>query len=1412
MTRKLLPYEYDLIQQLGVTEDEYLDFIEVQFNYELSAAERIAKPQCDPVSTAFAMVAAGTATFGQTLIVAAVLIAPGILFQVAAMLLMPKPSLPSSGGNNKAREQRFSPRFGFNSSQELGQYGDPINLVYCNTSHNREGGGVRIGTSLVWSSVESYGSTQFMQLLLVLGAAKIKTLDFDRTAFGQLPLGQFSESNTWLYYEDNGNVKFNDDRLGDGKDPTRDGAPGSEDVCRVMFAKSRRDGYSQAFSPSSLTSLGVYDPIPLNIEIQERRNSGRPQWGNLQITIAGGNYGTGGNASYAVDDKITVVFAKAAKRQQIVVKEAAKDMRYQLAESLDRASTYMLGTAKFRLVSVNGGDEVNLDDKDVRAEFKCIEAGFRPVTEYTTTKTKMWEEDDRERLQDAKDILNDPLADAEKTAIERLKQSSPNNYNRLSPTVFVDDYRFTVAAGRTTSGNPNPDNTSGQVDQISGAKFKVNIKAFGFPQDYNFTDDRVVTWENELEKKQTLTIPSGGSIAVSKKILRSFLANKPKLDTAALRNEIKDDKRRLQNLIDSIQSDKIDGEKFRSLAKQAAKSIEDAIDVLQDKKQDILDKIEIEKKLALVKKATSGDVEVLSEKTGLRKGQIKDLLSFNLQINRLRDQRQDLMTGNIASRKELLIFFYRNTSSPFTNRGIDDDNRYGSGGIKAMERRLSQLKGQTTTDQIGVKAVRDKLNELIKEKEDALNDLKLLLKNWEDFIVNADDDFFTKCLVKVESAAYQTVTACNFVKFAIRCKLFRRISGRAKDYGENEAPDGYRLSDNGIHGRMAFFKVSYKKTGASTYQGFPVVFAVRRGTDQDNFIGLAFKGPSRKKWEFKFDPIGDISAETRRGETHIAFIENEGKVQTFTDGKGATFGWTGALKPIPGAGIHGVLKERGPLYTNEWDLFSNRSDTQVQFSFDGGPEFRITSVTEQQAESIAGKYANLSMMALGVFSGRGVQDLRSITAYVTEGKICHTITEAGNFKVGTKYQIVQVGSTNFTAIGVQADNKGTLTNTVGRRFTATAKGSGSGIATAYEAGSSSFAPDIFADTILDTENGIGKFAKTEGIDWNGIALAKEFCKNNGLGCQLFMDGVIAEQTPWRQFWAETAPFSLLEFARVGGRETLIPAVPVNSAGVANRQVTVNALFTAGNVLEGSYKEEFIDYGSAVQDLIATVIYRDTEKQDVFPRNSSVTVSLEGVKPSTAVSQSFDISQFVTQEKQAILFAKLLCNQRHHIRRGIEFKTFPTDTPISPGAYIYVDIGLNTWERISSGLIMQGGELNAPLLQRIPNGSYSVLMYRDDRKTLPYKGPEGETLYEPTTIARSNVSVSNGVAAALAKYAGYMFVLGAQSNKKRVFRVTEVQMDEEGEVTIKAMEHPCDDVGGKLLSRIANFSDSLFDVR
>jgi hypothetical protein len=1335
MTRKLLPYEHDLIATLGVTEEEYLDFLSIQETYvdpkEGTIADIRNMPFLAPVGAAFAAVAAGTAVAAQIAIVATTislaLTVVGIVFQVASVLLADKPSAPKAA--RAQRDKRFSPRFGFNSSQELAQYGDPVNLVYCNTSHN-DRGAVRVAAALVWSAVEGSGSSQFMQLLMVLGAANIKRLDYDRIAFGQLPLGQFSGSNVWLYYNQNGRVKYNDKILGDGKDPTREGAPGSEDVCRIG---DRKDGFSQAFSPTSLTSIGVYDPIPVNVKIQERRSSGRPQWRTNGVTIAGGNWPTGQNNRFNKGESFTLVFAQARPKQDKVAQEAAKDLRYQFVESLDRAATYMLGTAMFRLVSVEP-DNANLDRNDVRAKFECIEAGSRPTTNYGEERSKNWNDDDLDNIEEAFEQLKDDASDATITGPEFIKTGKPNLYSLVDNTTDETDYTYTIAYGRTVSRNIT-NNFEGIIDNISGGDISVDLRAFG-GKNYKFTGTEEIKWTSELDQRKTVTFPRGGSIAVTRAILESFLGNKPKLDVKALRDEIEDDLEKLRQTIDDLNSGDLDGE-FRKAAKQAASNLARQINNLQEEKQKLIRNIDLDKKDVRVQKTGGGNVDVLNTNTGL-KGKPDKLDKLDKEIDNLQDDRKDLISDNTARSKKALIVFYRNTNSPFTAFG----NRYGSGGIKAMKRRLAGLKGQTVTDQVGVKAVRDALKSLIEDKENAKNLAKYVSKRWEELIATTDNNFYTKCLVKAEYAAYQTVTACNFVKFSISAKVFRRISGRAKNYGEMDAPDSFKLSDNGLTGRIAYFIMRYRKTGTTNYTTAPIVFAFRRASDQDNFVALNFKASELAKWEFEFYPIGDITATLdREGINKFAFIANSGRGERLDLPGGANIRWTGNTVLRADA-----FKERGPSLTNEWDLFSNRSDTQTAFSFDNGPEFRITAVTEQQVGSIEGKYDQMSMLALGVYSGKGVQDLRSITAYVEEGKSSYVVNNDGTYSLSN--------------------------------------------------GSTSFAPDIFADTVLDNLNGIGKYAKPDGIDWNGLALAKRFCKSNGLGTQLFMDGVIADITSWRQFWVENAPFSLLEFARVGGRETLIPAVPTNNAGVANREVNISALFTTGNILEGSYKEEFIDYGDSTQDIIATVIYRETEAQDVFPRNASVQVKLKDATEASAIRQTFDASQFVTRREQAILFGKLVCNQRRHIRRGIEFKTFPTDSPISPAAYIYVDIGLQTWDGITSGVIMEGGELNAPLTDGIANGSYSVLTYKNDQPAESF----------------TSVTVTNGVAASLASKAGSMFVLGAQSNRKRVFRVTEVQMDEEGEVTVKAMEYPCVESGGKLLSRVANFSDSLFEVR
>lgn len=297
---------------------------------------------------------------------------------------------------------------------------------------------------------------------------------------------------------------------------------------------------------------------------------------------------------------------------------------------------------------------------------------------------------------------------------------------------------------------------------------------------------------------------------------------------------------------------------------------------------------------------------------------------------------------------------------------------------------------------------------------------------------------------------------------------------------------------------------------------------------------------------------------------------------------------------------------------------------------------------------------------------------------------------------------------------------------------------------------------------------------------------------------MFFDGVIADITSWREFWISNAPFSLLEFVRKNGKEALVPAIPTNSAGRAAESngkpvpLQISALFTSGNILEGSYKEEFLDYGPTTQDLVATIVYRDTTVESVFDKKTTVQVKIKGTS-SDAVNETFDASAFVTQKEQAIMIGKLLVNQRRYIRRGIEFKTFPSQDPLEPGAFIYVDVGNQNWDKYSSGVVMAGGALNVPLQDTVGDGQYDFLVF--DPKT-------------GVTVKLNNKQVTNKTASSLAVYKGFMFVMGQENPSKRVFRITEVAIDEEGEVSVKAMEYPCD---SNLRAKVADFRKDLFEV-
>ena len=1316
--RKLLPYEHQLIESLGITKEEYLEFVAVQREYK------------DPkVGTALDI---RNIPGGDVVLVALVLTVVGAIFSVAAVLL--RPEIPEvSGGRRRQRQQRFAPSYGFNSSQDLATYGDPVNLVYTRSRDDyNPNGGVRVAGSLVWSSIENFGNTQFMRLQMVLGASNIKRIDPDKTAFGQLALSTLNPGLVWIFYKNGtGNQKslrFKDKVFGDlDLFPSSLKGSDSAHVCRILGRGAR--GFSQAYSPTTSTSLGVYDPIPINVDVITREKKGKRRDAPINIKVLSNTWDTDDGFFYKKGQTIDIRFeASKNKDGDIDARRIAKDLRRQFAEGLTYGATYMLGAAKFQLEDVPKNPGQDIDEESVVARFKCIERGRRPTVSYSRARPITQDDDARKELEEAERILSNEEDVNEKLVTDSL------------------EIRFGALS-------------------------------------YSFNEDKTVTWKNEIDKTKTYKFSTAGSIEYTKQLRDDFLADKPTLDVQKLIDELQDDIDKAKDEIDDILNGEYDEvgqlnvdidkllkeDRQNTSQKKRIGSINERIQRLKDTRKPNLEKRT--PKNALKDSAfQNDDGGSKSERTVLSRttsAAFKKVNDYEEKLDALREKREKRRNKLIGKARRKYIRDLRRSESAFV--GLSG-NRYGSGGLKVMERRLKTLpsgdpsaEGEgRVTDKVGTKAVKQAFNALINEKREALRNIRDTLERFdEDYVQSLDNNFFVKCLVKSESASYETVSECDSVRFSIKSKLFRRVSGRQTKYADKKAPEEYKNGDNGVKGRLAFFRVSFKSDTEAKYEILPVIFVVRHGSESDFYNQLNFEADERKRYSFKFDPVYDVKAETlTNGQTRFGIIENSEKEATYSR-KGFKFSWNGRNKTSTNAWGFPNLEERGPRYTNEWDMFSVNTDTQVQFSHEAGPEFSITAVTEQQKEEAPNnlyedKYKDLSMLALAVSAGRGIQDLRKITAFVTQGK--------------KSYQVEDLSA--------PADD------------------------------STCFAPDIFVDTVLDENHGVGKYTDSLALDQDSLKLAKRFCKYNNLPVEsgspikLCMDGIIADASSWRTFWAENAPFSLLELARKNGADTLIPAIPVKNSGAAADSdglpvaVDVSALFTPGNILEGSYKEEFLDYGSATQDLIASVIYRDQSTDEIFSTNKSVEVKRKNLKEADGLRQTFDVSQFVTQREQAILFGKLLVNQRKWIQKAVEFKTFPSEAAIEPGAFIYVDIGMKEWDNYSTGIVMAGGALNVPLQADIADGTYSFLFY--DPKT----GDVSSSSHTVTDDVASGVDPAN---------IGRMFVMGASKPNKRVYRVSEVAIEEDGEVSVKAIEYPCFEKDGKTRARIADFRSSKFDI-
>lgn len=684
--------------------------------------------------------------------------------------------------------------------------------------------------------------------------------------------------------------------------------------------------------------------------------------------------------------------------------------------------------------------------------------------------------------------------------------------------------------------------------------------------------------------------------------------------------------------------------------------------------------------------------------------------------------------------------------------------------VTALQERLVDLRDRLKQEQgLWVDAAEvESLKTEIKQTEDeikALNaetdQLKREIKLEAPAYSGVMERIGTKCLARIEQASYSSVTKCDAIELCFKAQIFRQINGRQKKYGNDKEDYGYEASENGSNPRVIMFTCDYAIDN-SGFSRIPYIFCMRGSVQQDFFTYMrlikAAAGPSA--WRIRLSPVLEPQAEARSTNVSYigyAYINSNGRKQRI-DNTNCQIEFNGFIEPVFTAW---PPINSGAEDTMEWELFNYDARSQTRYSYEQSAELTITAVNEQLKDRWSqysnALYRGLSIVSVHAFAGRGFQDLRDVTVWVDEGKLVRKLSDRAQDYATPEQVDAFVASPKLE--------------------------------------SSSYAPEVFIDTVLDGDNGIGKYARIESVQMQELAKAQAFCKRN----QLFMDGVIADPEAWRQFWVKAATYSLLELATIGGQTTLVPAVPATSDGrimASGLPLNITTLFNQGNILEGSYKEEFIDYGSSTQDVITTVIYRDSEDKGYFPRNDSVTLRLRSAVEDLCIQETIDVSQFVTTRRQAILIGRYTCLIRNLSRKAYEFKTLPTEGFVAPGSYIFIDIGQEVWDDLHTGSISEGGALNLPIGGSLPEEEEGTLY-----DFFLYNGKQN-------TITRKGVQVRDGKAPSLAQYEGYLFAVGRKvsSKGKRVARVVDVEMDEEGLVSIKAVEHPTDENDVSLLAK------------
>ena len=319
-------------------------------------------------------------------------------------------------------------------------------------------------------------------------------------------------------------------------------------------------------------------------------------------------------------------------------------------------------------------------------------------------------------------------------------------------------------------------------------------------------------------------------------------------------------------------------------------------------------------------------------------------------------------------------------------------------------------------------------------------------------------------------------------------------------------------------------------------------------------------------------------------------------------------------------------------------------------------------------------------------------------------------------------------------------------------------------------------PDIAYALLTDKTLGAGEIINTRSVNDADMKEAAEFCRAN----RYFWDGMISNKVNLREFIFEQATYCLLDFTIIGGKFSLKPSVPYNDNNYEiepNQAVKIKALFTDGNINDLNVSFFAPEDRQTFQ---ANILYR-SETLNGFTETKSVVVRLDGRENDPV--ETFDLSGFCTNEQHAKDFGKYVVSTKEKTTHLITFKTSPHYVEgLKPGDYIRVYSTTQHTDRFKNGAILDGGDV---VSKDTITGSNDIYYWNSSKTEVDF-------------AAGVNFNSSD----ALATFAGSLFTIRTTDKTNQCYKVESMTFGDDGLIELAGTHAPLEDIGNGQDARLA----------